>query len=50
MVQGADVGFLRAFHDVAQPEGPACASQPLMEMNKLFGLEPGAVMNALRLA
>ena len=49
MVSGSQTGFLHAFRAVGQPDGPGCSSQPLMEMNMLFGLHPGAVANALRL-
>jgi len=50
MHSGVDLGFLRAFESVAQPEDPGCSSQPLMEMNFVLGLRPEAVVNALRLA
>ncbi|MBX3183302.1 MAG: radical SAM protein [Polyangiaceae bacterium] len=49
MLSGASLGYLRAFHDIAHPKDAGCSSQPLMEMNYLFGLRPAAVMNALRL-
>lgn len=49
MRSGVDVGFLRAFESVAQPDNPGCSSQPLMEMNFVLGLRPEAVVNALRL-
>ena len=49
MASGRDVGFARAFHQVAQPADAGCSSQPLMELNLVLGLRPGAVANALRL-
>ncbi len=49
MMSGSRLGYLRAFHDIAAPADESCASQPLMEMNLLLGLRPGAVANALSL-
>ena len=49
MISGAELGYLRAFHELAQPADASCSSQPLMEMNFLLGLKPAAVLNALRL-
>jgi MoaA/NifB/PqqE/SkfB family radical SAM enzyme len=50
MASGPAHGFVRAFHDIAQPDGPGCASQPLMELHSVLALRPEAVANALSLA
>lgn len=49
MISGAELGYLRAFHELVQPADASCSSQPLMEMNFLLGLRPAAILNALRL-
>jgi MoaA/NifB/PqqE/SkfB family radical SAM enzyme len=50
MRSGLELGYARAFVAIPHPSDPGCSSQPLMEMNFVLDLRPGALVNALRLA
>lgn len=40
-------GFLRAFHELAAPEGPGCSCVPSHEVNRILDFDPRALHNAL---
>lgn len=47
--RGPHVGFLRAFHDLAQPQDSGCSCEPLQEMNLILSLRSEAIWNAVEL-
>jgi MoaA/NifB/PqqE/SkfB family radical SAM enzyme len=40
-------GFLRAFHELAAPEGQGCSCVPSHEVNRMLDFDPRALRNAL---
>jgi MoaA/NifB/PqqE/SkfB family radical SAM enzyme len=49
-LNGLEVGFTRAFHDMPHPKGPGCAISPYNESDLIFSLDPRAVIAAVRRA
>lgn len=46
---GRDHGYLRAFHDLAAPEGPGCSCVPSHEVNHILDFDAGVLFDALDL-
>jgi MoaA/NifB/PqqE/SkfB family radical SAM enzyme len=44
---GRERGFLRAFHELAAPEGQGCSCVPSHEVNRMLDFDPRALRNAL---
>lgn len=44
---GRDRGFLRAFQELAAPEGQGCSCVPSHEVNRMLDFDPRALRNAL---
>ncbi len=49
-LNGLEVGFTRAFHEMPRPKGPGCAISPYNESDLIFSLDPRAVLAAVRRA
>jgi MoaA/NifB/PqqE/SkfB family radical SAM enzyme len=47
---GRERGFLRAFHEIAAPEGPGCSCVPTHEVNRILDFDAGVLFDALALA
>jgi MoaA/NifB/PqqE/SkfB family radical SAM enzyme len=47
---GRERGFLRAFLELAAPEGPGCSCVPSHEVNRILDFDPGVLRNALATA
>ncbi|HMY21241.1 MAG TPA: hypothetical protein PKA58_33195, partial [Polyangium sp.] len=47
---GLDRGFLRAFHELAEPTGPGCSCVPTHEVNHVLDFDPSVLFDALDLA
>jgi MoaA/NifB/PqqE/SkfB family radical SAM enzyme len=47
---GRDVGFLKAFQDLPQPQASGCGCYPLQEMNYILGFKSEVIFNALETA
>ena len=40
-------GFVRAFHELAPPEGKGCSCVPSHEVNRMLDFDPRALRNAI---
>jgi MoaA/NifB/PqqE/SkfB family radical SAM enzyme len=49
-LNGREVGFTRAFHEMPRPVGPGCAISPYNESDLIFSLDRRAVIAAVRRA
>jgi MoaA/NifB/PqqE/SkfB family radical SAM enzyme len=47
---GREVGFLKAFQDLPQPQASGCGCYPLQEMNYVLGFKSEVIWNALGMA
>ena len=47
---GREKGLLRAFHEMAAPQGPGCSCVPTHEVNRILDLDVGVLWNALDMA
>lgn len=47
---GRERGFLRAFHELAAPQGPGCSCVPTHEVNRILDFDAKALFHALDLA
>ncbi|MEP7121074.1 MAG: radical SAM protein [Byssovorax sp.] len=47
VANGRDRGFVRAFQDLAAPEGQGCSCVPSHEVNRMLDFDPRALRNAL---
>ena len=47
---GRERGFVRAFQELAAPEGPGCSCVPSHEVNRMLDFDPRALRNALDIA
>ncbi len=45
-LNGKQMGFLRAFEELAQPTNSGCSCYPLQELNFLLGFRPESIFNA----
>lgn len=45
---GRERGFVRAFHELAPPEGQGCSCVPSHEVNRMLDFDPRALRNALQ--
>lgn len=47
---GREKGFLRAFHEMAEPRGPGCACVPIHQVNNILDFKVGVLFDALNIA
>ncbi len=47
---GRERGFLRAFHELAAPEGPGCSCVPTHEVNRILDFDAAVLFDALAIA
>ena len=50
MLNGRDIGFAKAFEQLAQPTNSGCGCNPTTELNDLLSFRPEAIFNAFDLA